>query len=60
MRQKPIDSEKFSAMKKVLKQAADTKDDLHKISIVYIMDESYPREDIALCIKEIKLENGWH
>jgi hypothetical protein len=58
-RQKPENPDKFRAMMTVF-AAADTKEELRKLSLMYIFDESYPRGDICLALHEIEVERGWH
>jgi len=50
--------DKIDGMKKVL-SSSRSKKELEALSIMFILDESYPREDICLVLKEIKKEKGW-
>jgi hypothetical protein len=58
-RQQPKNREKFDAMCRVL-SAAETKTELAQMSLMYIMDMSYERADIALALHNIEIERGWH
>lgn len=59
MRQQPKDREKFDAMMKGL-SVADSKRELSKMSLMYVLDLSYPRADICLAIHDIEIDRGWH
>lgn len=50
--------EKYDRMVKLLGNA-ETKDDLELAAMLYIMDMSYPRADIALAVKAVEREKGW-
>jgi hypothetical protein len=38
---------------------AETKDELEKAAVLFVLDTQYPRADICLALKTIKLEKGW-
>lgn len=59
MRQQPQDREKFDTMMKVLSNV-DTKEELAKAALLYILDLSFPRADIMLAVHDIEVERGWH
>ena len=50
--------EKYDRMVKVFDHA-DTKDELERMAMLYIMDMSFPRGDIALAVKATESERGW-
>lgn len=59
MSQAPVDPEKYERMKKFLSRAS-TKEELKSMTMLYILDQSYPRADIALALHDIEIEKGWH
>ena len=50
--------EKYDRMIKLL-SAAETKEDMERVAVLYIMDMSYPRADIALAVKAVERDKGW-
>lgn len=54
----PTNKEKYDRMVKLLSQA-DSKAELESMSMLYVMDMSFPREDICLALKTIEQEKGW-
>lgn len=59
MRQQPEQPEKYSAMMKVFNNA-ESHEELKKLSLMYILDLSFSRADIALALHDIEVEKGWH
>lgn len=58
LREFATNKDKFDGMLKVLSNAT-SKDELEKMSMLYVLDMSYPREDICLALKTIEVERGW-
>lgn len=52
------DPEKYGRMVQVFR-TADKADDLRMLSMMYVLDMSYPREDISLALKVVEKEKGW-
>lgn len=56
--QAPVDPERHARMLKLM-LSAETSETLHKISMMYLLDMSYSRQDIAHCIGVVEREKGW-
>lgn len=39
---------------------ANTKEEMGKVALMFIMDMSYQRADIALAMHTVEMERGWH
>ena len=39
---------------------AETEEELGKIAVMFIFDESYPRSDITSAVKQIEIEKGFN
>ena len=57
--QQPIDPVNFDTMMKMFSNA-DSKDELSEMAMLFILDISYERADIALAIHDIEINRGWH
>lgn len=55
----PTNPERYRRMMTMLTKA-ESKDELERLSTLYIFDESYPREDIARALHAVECERGWH
>lgn len=55
---KPKDAEKFSQMEKMLSRAENVTA-LKQLSMMFILDMSYDREDIMVVIGRVERANGW-
>ena len=55
---KPEDPEAFERMGKMMR-AAETPEELRTVSVMFIMDMSYPRQDIATMLGRVEREKGW-
>ena len=55
---KPKDAEKFSQMEKMLSRAENVTA-LKQLSMMFIFDMSYDREDIMVVIGRVERANGW-
>lgn len=55
---KPKDAEKFSQMEKMLSHAENVTA-LKQLSMMFIFDMSYDREDIMVAIGRVERANGW-
>ena len=58
LRQQAQDQAKYDRMVKLFSNA-ETKEDLERMAVLYIVDMSYPRVDIALALKAVEREKGW-
>jgi hypothetical protein len=52
------DKEKYTQMVTTF-STAETPQDLSKLELLYIFDMSYPRGDISLASKRVKIDKGW-
>jgi hypothetical protein len=55
---KPKDAEKFSQMEKML-SCAENVTALKQLSLMFIFDKSFDREDIMVAIGRVERANGW-
>ena len=55
---KPKNAEKFSQMEKMLSRAENVTA-LKQLSMMFIFDMSYDREDIMVVIGRVERANGW-
>lgn len=55
---KPKNAEKFSQMEKMLGRA-DSADSLKQLSMLFVLDMSFDREDIMVAIGRVERANGW-
>lgn len=55
---KPKNAEKFSQMEKMLSRA-DSADSLKQLSMLFVLDMSFDREDIMVVIGRVERANGW-
>ena len=55
---KPKDAEKFSQMEKMLSRAENVTA-LKQLSMMFIFDMSFDREDIMVAIGRVERANGW-
>jgi len=59
MSQQPINQAKYDEMVRDMRRV-QTKEQLKTFTLLYILDLSYPRADIALALHDVEIEKGWH
>jgi len=57
--QQPQDQAKYDEMVRDFRRCA-TKENLEVHMMIYLLDRSYPRADIALALHDVEIEKGWH
>lgn len=55
---KPKDATKFSQMEKMF-GAAETAESLKSLSLLFVFDASYDRQDILVAMGRVERERGW-
>jgi len=55
---KPKDAAKFSQMEKMF-GAVDSADALRSVSMLFVLDMSYDREDILVALGRVERAKGW-
>jgi hypothetical protein len=59
MNQTPKNPEKYKLMMANFR-TCETKEDLRTATVMYVLDLSYDRSDIALALHDVEIEKGWH
>lgn len=54
----PIDAEKFSQMVKIF-ESAPTKESLASLSLIFMIDLSYDRQDLLVAMGRVEQARGW-
>jgi hypothetical protein len=45
---------------KLFFEKAESKEDLKKLSMLFILDMTYERKDITRVLHDVEVEKGWH